>query len=280
MSQNEDIKKIVRNKYAGIARKEKQPASSPCCESATEPCCGPDTDDYSVFNDDYTQLSGYMAEADLNLGCGLPTQHAGIMPGHTVLDLGSGAGNDVFVARQLAGSDGRIIGVDFTPEMITKANTNKEKLGFTNIDFKLGDIENLPVESDSIDVVISNCVLNLVPDKNRAFVEIYRVLRAGGHFCVSDVVFKGEMSDSMRRSAELYAGCVSGALEESGYLNIIKKSGFEDIGIKTKKRIELPQYLLDKYLHESDLQRFKNGAFGLYSITVTGTKPNLNHGRK
>ncbi len=273
MSQNEDIKKIVRDKYAGIARREKSSASSSCCKSGTQPCCGPDQDDYSVFHDDYTELNGYVAEADLNLGCGLPTQHAGIKPGHTVLDLGSGAGNDVFVARQLAGSSGRIIGVDFTPEMITKANHNKDKLGFTNIDFRLGDIENLPVETESIDVVISNCVLNLVPDKKQAFREIFRVLSAGGHFCVSDIVYNGMMSESVRRSAELYAGCVSGALETTDYLNIIRDSGFEDIEIKTKKTIELPQYLLDEYLSEYDLQRFKNGEFGLYSITVTGTKP-------
>jgi ubiquinone/menaquinone biosynthesis C-methylase UbiE len=137
------------------------------------------------MKDEYQQVNGYVAEADLGLGCGLPTQYAGINEGDTVVDLGSGAGNDVFVARSIVGEKGRVTGIDMTEEMIEKATNNNKKLGFKNVEFRLGDIENLPIENDSVDVVVSNCVLNLVPDKFKAFKEIYRILKPGGHFCVS-----------------------------------------------------------------------------------------------
>lgn len=271
MAQADDIKKTVRDKYAQIAVRSKQTAAASCCGPQSGTCCADGLSDYSTFNDDYNTVEGYVAEADLNLGCGLPTQHAGIRVGDTVLDLGSGAGNDVFVARQLVGETGRVIGVDMTPEMIAKANHNKKQLGFSNVEFRLGDIEQLPVDTENIDVVISNCVLNLVPDKNRAFDEIYRVLKKGGHFCISDVVYRGTMNEQVRRSAELYAGCVAGSLEKSAYLEIIAKSGFRDIAVKTEKRIHIPAEAFAAVGIKDALSALGDD-FALLSITFVGTK--------
>ena len=232
MSDSNKLKNIVKQKYGEIAVK----SDENCCGPTS--CCGSsDITDYSVFNDDYTKLDGYVAEADLSLGCGVPTEYAGIKEGDTVLDLGSGAGNDVFVARQLVGDNGKVIGLDFTEEMVKKAKVNNEKLGYQNVEFKLGDIENMPIDDNSVDVIISNCVLNLVPDKQKAFSEIYRTLKQGAHFCVSDIVVKGNLNDELRESAELYAGCVSGAISEDEYIGKIVEQGFKYIGIKIRKKI-------------------------------------------
>ncbi len=267
MSSDNKLKKIVKDKYGKIAAK----GDENCCGPTS--CCGTsDITDYSVFNDDYTKLDGYVADADLNLGCGLPTELAGIKEGDTVLDLGSGAGNDVFVARQLVGETGKVIGLDFTEEMLSKANRNNEKLGYRNVEFKLGDIENMPIDDNSIDVVISNCVLNLVPDKQKAFLEMYRTLKPGAHFCVSDIVIKGELNESLRKSAEMYAGCVSGALKEAEYLGIINEQGFKNVGIKKRKKIEIPENVLKEFLDEKGLEDYKENIQGIFSITVTGLK--------
>jgi len=271
MAQADDIKKTVRDKYAQIAAQSRQTAAASCCGPESGTCCGDGITDYSTFNDDYSAVEGYVAEADLNLGCGLPTQHAGIRVGDTVLDLGSGAGNDVFVARQLVGETGLVIGVDMTPEMIAKANHNKEQLGFSNVEFRLGDIEQLPLDKESIDVVISNCVLNLVPDKQQAFGEIYRVLKNGGHFCISDVVYQGTMNEEVRRSAELYAGCVAGSLERSAYLEIIAKAGFRDVAVKAEKRIHIPPEVFAAMGIKNNTA-VPGDDFALLSITVVGTK--------
>ncbi len=267
MENKEKIKEIVKDKYGKIAVK----GDENCCGPTS--CCGTsDITDYSVFNDDYSKVKGYVAEADLNLGCGLPTEFAGIKEGDTVLDLGCGAGNDVFVARQIVGDNGKVIGLDFTEEMIEKANRNNQKLGYSNVEFKLGDIENIPIDDNSIDVVISNCVLNLVPDKEKAFLEIYRTLKPAAHFCVSDIVIKGELNDDLRKSAELYAGCVSGALREEEYIGIIEKSGFKNVGIKRRKKIDIPDNILKEFLDEKHLMSYKNNVQGIFSITVTGEK--------
>lgn len=271
MADSEHVKKMVRDKYAQIAVNTK----SSCCggeSTGKSSCCGPSETDYSVFNDDYSKLGGYVADADLNLGCGLPTEHAGIKSGDTVVDLGSGAGNDVFVARSLAGDSGKVIGIDMTPEMINKARENNQKLGFKNVEFRFGEIESLPINNNSADVVISNCVLNLVPDKQKAFEEIYRILKPGAHFCVSDIVTKGQLSESLKQSAEMYAGCVAGALTEEAYLNVIQGVGFNNIEIKIKKAIELPDSLLREYLNEQDMYTIKEGKVGIFSITVVGVK--------
>ena len=267
MNTPEEIKLVVKNKYSEIARSAN---SSGCCGPTS--CCSPDKNDYTVFQDDYSNLKGYVADADLGLGCGLPTEYAGIKKGDAVVDLGSGAGNDVFVARAIVGNEGRVIGIDMTEEMIEKANLNKQKLGYTNVEFKLGDIENLPLENAYADVVVSNCVLNLVPDKRKAFSEIYRILKLGAHFCVSDVVIQGEMIAELKKSAELYAGCVSGALDKTEYLQIIKDAGFINIEVKKNKKNELPEDLLKEYLSEQGLRGYKENLKGIFSITIVGYK--------
>jgi ubiquinone/menaquinone biosynthesis C-methylase UbiE len=265
----EDIKQIIKEKYGEIAKQTKEQNAPSCCGAVS---CG-SVVDYSVFSEDYDKLEGYAPDADLGLGCGLPTEYAGIKPGNSVLDLGSGAGNDCFVARALVGETGYVAGIDFTDAMIEKARENARNLGFTNVDFIQGDIENIPVRFGVVDVVISNCVLNLVPDKPKAFSEIYRVLKQGGHFCISDVVLEGELPKGLKEDAVMYAGCVSGALPKEEYLSIIKEAGFMDVDVKKEKKIELPEELLSQYMSAEELEKFKNGETGIFSITVTGKKP-------
>jgi arsenite methyltransferase len=225
------------------------------------------------MSDDYKDLDGYHPEADLGLGCGLPTQFAKIKKGDTVIDLGSGAGNDCFVARSETGEAGKIIGVDFTEAMIAKARMNAEKLNFNNVEFRLGEIESLPVSANVADVVVSNCVLNLVPDKDKAFAEIFRVMKAGGHFSISDIVLQGELPAHLKNVAEMYAGCISGAIGEDNYLQIIKKAGFEKIIVQKKKQIQIPHDILRQYLDEDQLKSYENSNVGIYSITVYAEKP-------
>ena len=263
------IKEIVKEKYSAIAKQTKQENESSCCGATS--CCS--VVDYTVFSENYDKLEGYNPDADLGLGCGLPTEFAGIQPGNSVLDLGSGAGNDCFVARALVGETGYVAGIDFTEAMIEKARENARKLGYSNVDFILGDIEDIPVKFGVVDVVVSNCVLNLVPDKPKAFAEIFRVLKQGGHFCISDVVLEGELPQGLKEDATMYAGCVSGALERSEYLKIISEAGFQNVEIKKEKKIELPDDLLLTYMSADELEQFKNGSTGIFSITVTGDKP-------
>ncbi len=262
-----EIKKQVQEKYAEIAV---QASNSGCCGPTG--CCGVSSVEITMIGDEYSGIEGHVADADLGLGCGLPTEHAAIKPGDTVLDLGSGAGNDVFVARAITGESGKVIGIDFTPEMIEKANRNRDKLKYENVEFRLGDIEKMPVEDNTIDVVISNCVLNLVPDKVTAFSEIRRVLKPGGHFCISDVVFEGVLPEGFKRSAELYAGCVAGALQSDEYLKIIEDTGFTDINVAKTKKIDIPQEVFEKFLTPEEQEEAKKNHLGIYSITVTGVK--------
>lgn len=266
MKTENELKQIVKEKYGQIAKE-----NSDCGCSCG---CGPSETavDFSIMKDDYSNVQGYVKEADLNLGCGLPTEYAGIKVGDTVVDLGSGAGNDVFIARAIVGETGKVIGLDMTEEMIEKANKNNLKLGFKNVEFKLGEIENMPIDNLSVDVVVSNCVLNLVPDKEKAFAEIYRILKPGAHFCVSDIVIKGKMTPELQKSAEMYAGCVSGAVEEEEYLDLIKNAGFTKIEIKKSKKIELPEEVLKAYLSESGLKDYHENLKGIISITVVGYK--------
>ena len=264
MKNEEYIKQVVKEKYGEIAIKQKQEGCG---------CCGTSkVVDYSMFKDSYDHLEGYVPEADMGLGCGLPTEFANIKKGDTVVDLGSGAGNDVFVARALTGESGKVIGIDMTEEMIDKANENKSKLGFENIEFKLGEIESLPIGDNEVDVVVSNCVLNLVPNKNKAFEEIYRISKPGGHFCVSDIVLQGELTPGLKESAVMYAGCVAGALQKDDYLKAIKDAGFNDIEIKKTKTVELPDELLKEYLTNKQIEEYKTNQVGIFSITVVGEK--------
>ena len=264
-----DIKQIIKEKYGEIAKQTKEQNAPSCCGTVS---CG-SVVDYSVFSEKYDNLQGYNPDADLGLGCGLPTEYAGILPGNSVLDLGSGAGNDCFVARALVGDNGYVAGIDFTEAMIEKARENARKLGFTNVDFIQGDIEDIPVRFGVVDVVISNCVLNLVPDKPKAFSEIFRVLKPGGHFCISDVVLQGELPVGVRENAAMYAGCVSGALPREEYLRIIKDAGFVNVDVKKEKKIDLPDELLLLYMSSYELEKSKTGETGIFSITVTGKKP-------
>ncbi len=262
MQSSEQIKRVVKEKYGSIAA-----GASGCCS------CGSTPEEYSVMSEDYAKVDGYEAEADLKLGCGIPTEHAGIEMGHTVLDLGAGAGNDAFVARALVGESGRVIGVDMTEEMIAKANANRVKLGYGNVEFRLGEIEDLPIESDQVDVTISNCVLNLVPSKENAFAEIFRTLKPGGHFCVSDIVAVGDIPETIKKSVDMYAGCVAGALQKDDYLNIIHSNGFANVQVKAERKIDLDDAILAQFLTHEQIKTYRESQFGIYSVTVYADKP-------
>lgn len=262
----EDLKLIVKEKYSEIA--QQQASQSSCC--GTSSCCS--GVDYTVFSESYANQKGYNPDADLNLGCGIPTEFAQIKPGDTVIDLGSGAGNDCFVARELAGKTGKIIGIDMTEAMIEKARANAKKMGTENVEFRLGDIENMPVSDNTADVVISNCVLNLVPDKEKAFREIYRVLKPGGHLSVSDVVLRGKLHEKIQQAAEMYAGCVSGAIEIDLYISKMKDSGLTNIKVQKEKIIAIPDETLMNYLDITELAALKASGNGIFSITVYAEK--------
>lgn len=263
------LKRLVKETYSAIANQSKQVNASSCCGATG--CCGDEV--YNIMADDYTKLEGYHADADLGLGCGIPTAFAQIKPGYTVIDLGSGAGNDAFVARKAVTETGKVIGVDFSEAMIEKARANAEKVGYNNVEFRFGDIENLPVTSNKADVIISNCVLNLVPNKRKVFSEIFRVLKPGGHFSISDIVLEGEMPAKWKQVAELYAGCISGAIQKDEYLSIIKESGFSNMSLQKEKNIVIPDEILAEYLTEDEIKIYKTGNVNIKSITVFADKP-------
>ncbi|MBX5439810.1 MAG: arsenite methyltransferase [Thermoflavifilum sp.] len=267
---SEKQKQLVREKYGNIAQQDRQTNAASCCGSG---CCSEQA--IPIMNDYYQHIAGYQPEADLGLGCGLPTQFAKIRKGDTVIDLGSGAGNDCFIARHETGETGRAIGIDFTPAMIEKARENAQKLGFQNVTFILGDIENIPVADEIADVVLSNCVLNLVPNKTRVFQEIFRILKPGGHFSISDVVLEGELPAGLQASAEMYVGCIAGAIQKNDYLQIIEKAGFTHIAVLKQKRIQLPDDILQQYLPADALKSYHASSdTGIYSITVYAEKTN------
>jgi len=269
MTTSEELKQLVKEKYAEIATQSKLQNETSCCGSG----CGCATIDEALMAEDYTKLAGYNADADLGLGCGLPTEFAKIKAGDLVIDLGSGAGNDAFVARSITGATGKVIGVDFTEKMIEKARANAEKLGFHNVEFRYGDIEKLPISNSVADVVVSNCVMNLVPDKVKAFQETYRVLKPGGHFSISDIVLVGDLPEGLRKNAEMYAGCISGAIQKNDYLQIVKNSGFINIEIQKDKKITLPDEILTAYLNDDEMKQVKLGDVGIFSITVFAERP-------
>lgn len=262
------LKEIVKERYGKIAEQDKAINAASCCGATT-----PSNKVYNIMMDDYSTTDGYVEDADLGLGCGLPTAFAKIKKGDTVIDLGSGAGNDCFVARHETGVEGKVIGVDFTPSMIKKARENAEKLGYNNVEFREGDIDNMPVNDAVADVVVSNCVLNLVPNKEKVINEIFRVLKPGGHFSISDIVLVGQLPDALRQDAEMYAGCVAGAIQKSDYLGHIQKAGFENITIQKEKTINIPDDILSKYLNSEAIAAFQAGRTGIFSITVYAEKP-------
>jgi len=261
-----EIKENVKKKYSSIAL-QVQPSS--CCGSTG--CCG--SGDYTIMSEDYSQLHGYNVDADFGLGCGLPTRYAGIKQGDTVVDLGSGAGNDCFIARAETGESGRVIGVDFSPEMVAKAKENVTGRGYTNIDIRHGDIENMPVEDNSADVVISNCVLNLLPSKRTIFREIFRVLKPGGHFCISDIVLTGELPPAITDAVEMYVGCIAGAIQKNEYLDYINNEGFNEVKIQKEKMIIIPDDILINYLDKEAMELFKKSTSPVVSMTITAQKP-------
>ncbi|MEO8150829.1 MAG: arsenite methyltransferase [Bacteroidia bacterium] len=267
METAEDIKKMVKEKYSEIALQDKSTNESSCCGAS---CCS--TDVYNIMADDYSKMEGYNPDADLGLGCGLPTQFAKIKKGDVVIDLGSGAGNDCFIARAETGETGKVIGIDMTDAMIDRARINAEKLGFHNVEFRLGDIERMPVTSDIADVIVSNCVLNLVPEKRNAFKEVSRVLKPGGHFSISDIVLVGTLPSKILQTAEMYAGCVAGAIQKEDYLNIIRDLGFENITLQKEKVITVPDDILANYLTSDEIKLYKESGVGIFSITVYAEK--------
>ncbi len=268
MKPDQQIKEMVKQKYGEIAMQDKETNASSCCGSG-----GCSTEVYTIMSDDYTSLDGYNINADLGLGCGLPTRFAKIKKGDTVLDLGSGAGNDCFIALHEIGETGKVIGIDFTPAMIEKARINAVKLGFNNVEFIYGDIEDIPVNSGQVDVVVSNCVLNLVPNKDGVFKEIFRILKPGGHFSISDIVLDGDLPQSIQQAAEMYAGCVSGAIQKQSYLELIKANGFSAVKLQKEKPIVIPDDILSAYLSPEEIIVFRNNNTGIYSITVYAEKP-------
>ena len=234
----EDIKKIVKKDYGKIAKQDIS-----CCNSVSSCCGNPD------LAEDISRSIGYTEEelraspegANLGLGCGNPTALASLEEGEIVHDLGSGDGFDCFLAANKVGEKGQVIGVDMTPEMIDKARENAEKGGYRNVEFRQGEIENLPIENDSVDVIISNCVINLSPEKKQVFNEAYRVLKSGGRLVVSDIVLLKELPDYIKNSVEAYVGCISGAIVKDRYLDLINDAGFQDVNItdETSFPIEL-----------------------------------------
>ena len=273
MQTQDNVKEMVKQKYSEIALQDKETNASSCCGSG---CCS--TDVYNIMSEDYNKLEGYNPNADLGLGCGLPTQFAKIKKGDVVIDLGSGAGNDAFIARHETGDTGKVIGIDFTPAMIERARNNAEMKGFNNVEFRQGDIENIPVTANAADVIVSNCVLNLVPNKDGVFKEIFRVLKPDGHFSISDIVLVGELPANIKNTAEMYAGCVAGAIQKDEYLQLIEANGFKNITIQKDKAIIIPDDILSNYLSSEQIAAFKQSGTGIRSITVYAEKPSQTNG--
>lgn len=277
----EQLKEAVRQKYGVIAEQPNVgPAENTGCGCGPTSCCdssragGASSSNVAiVMAQEYDQLNGYVADADLGLGCGLPTQFAQIKPGNVVVDLGSGAGNDCFVARAETGATGRVIGLDMTPAMIDRARQNAKAFGFTNVEFVYGDIEDMPLPDQLADVVVSNCVMNLVPDKRKAFAETYRILKPGGHFSISDIVLKGDLPTGLRHEAELYVGCVAGAIPKPDYLQIVQEAGFVNSTVQKEREIDLPDDVLQNYLSPAEIAEYRQQDRGIYSITVYAQKP-------
>jgi SAM-dependent methyltransferase len=238
VEKSEAIKENVRERYTKVAQRAHAGATASCCPpNASASCCGP-----SVM--DYAQKIGYSLEELVELpdaaaiasaGCGNPTALAGLKEREVVLDLGSGGGIDVFIAAKKVGPEGKAIGVDMTDEMLDLARRNAEEIGIENVEFRKGDIEALPVEDESVDVIISNCVINLAPDKDKVFGEAYRVLRPGGRMLISDIVTKGDLPDEIKNDPNAWAACILGALDEEIYLGKIRNAGFEDVRVVSKR---------------------------------------------
>ncbi len=271
MKAEKELKDLVRDTYTKVADQSKDYNVATCCGTTAV-----SDENFSIMAEDYSKMDGYNEDADLGLGCGLPTQYAKINEGDTVIDLGSGAGNDAFIARHETGASGKVLGIDFTPAMIAKARINADKRGFNNVEFREGDIDNMPVAENTADVVVSNCVLNLVPNKQKVMDDMFRVLKPGGHFSVSDIVLRGELPEGLINNSEMYAGCVSGAIQLREYIGAIENAGFKNVEIQKEKTIQLPDDMLLKYLDASQIEELQQRKTGIFSISVYGEKPGDN----
>ena len=258
------IKETVRARYGEIA---KGPGGCGCSNLTS--CCSGET----FAPDSYKDVPGYRPEADLGLGCGIPTELAEIEAGDTVVDLGSGAGMDAFIARRIVGENGAVIGVDMTPEMVERARANNLKIGYRNVSFVLGDIESLPLKENLADVVVSNCVFNLLPNKAKGFKEVYRILKSGGHFSISDVVTNQPLPEEIRGAVALYTGCIAGAITRDEYLKIIQEQGFSDVSIRRETNIVVPDEIVAKYVGREAVSWIKKSGLKLLSVSVYGRKP-------
>jgi arsenite methyltransferase len=270
----ENVKKEVRNRYAKVAK-----TGGSCCASSVS-CCSAST------NKQVSKMIGYSDEemgsipegANLGLGCGNPTALASLKEGERVLDLGSGAGFDVFLAAKKVGKQGKVIGVDMTPEMLDKARANAKSGKYTNVEFRLGEIENLPVADNSVDVIISNCVINLAPNKKRVFEEAFRVLAPSGRLMVSDIVLLKKLPESVQQNVEAYAGCISGAELKEKYLELIRNAGFQEVKVIDEKNYPL-EYIVsqDTFKKAIDLlsmtqEELKETAHSVVSVKVSAVK--------
>ena len=233
-----DIKDIIKKGYGQIAKTSAQ-CGCGSCGCSSNMTVQKQSGEMGYSEDEMNEVPD---DSNLGLGCGNPTAIASLKEGDIVLDLGSGAGFDVFLAAKKIGSTGKAIGVDMTDEMLKKARVNAERGGYTNVEFKKGDIENLPIDNNSIDVVISNCVINLAPDKAKVFKETYRVLKTGGRLMVSDVVLVKPLPEDLKNDKDLLVGCVSGAILKDEYLNLLKEAGFSNITIHKEIPAFLPEY--------------------------------------
>lgn len=271
-----ETKKIVRESYAKIATQE----NNSCCGSM-DSCCGPTNLAEEVsknigYSDE--EIKGVPDGANLGLGCGNPLALASLKEGETVLDLGSGAGFDVFLAAQKVGKNGKVIGVDMTSEMIEKARENAKKGNYNNVEFRLGEIEKLPAKDNSVDVIISNCVINLSPDKKNVFKEAFRVLKPGGRLMISDIVLEKELPDFIKKSAKAYVGCISGAILREKYIKIIKEVGFQDVKIVDEVSVSLDLWINDPTIQTAiesfgiSLKKAKEILGPIASIKVQGVK--------
>ncbi len=272
----EKIKKLVRNRYAKVAK-----TNGSCCASPISCCSAPTSKEVSSmigYSED--EMTAVPEGANLGLGCGNPTAMASLKEGETVLDLGAGAGFDCFLAANKVGKSGKVIGVDMTPEMIDKARANARKGKYTNVEFRLGEIENLPAADNSVDVIISNCVINLSPNKKRVFEEAYRVLSPKGRLMVSDIVLLRELPQSIRKNVEAYAGCISGAEIKDKYLELIRKAGFQEVKIIEEKAYPLEYIISESATQETlksldmTLEEVKAAANTVVSVKVSAERTN------
>jgi len=269
---DEEIKKEVRTRYAKVAK-----TNSSCCASSTGCCSAPNKQVSKMVGYSEEEMSAVPEGANLGLGCGNPTALASLKVGERVLDLGSGAGFDVFLAAKKVGEQGKVIGVDMTPEMLDKARANAKKGGYANVEFRLGEIENLPVADNCVDVIISNCVINLSPNKQRVFEEAFRVLASNGRLMVSDLVLCRKLPEAVQKNVEAYAGCISGAELKDVYLEQMRNAGFQNVAIMEAKSYPL-EYVFGEEAFKSviDLgltpEELKETARSIVSIKVSALK--------